>query len=218
MAINNGGVYGRNRNKAGGVVWFKWNALQVFREYVAKISNPNTTSQQIVRARFKACMRVARMARRALNTAMHSICRSMSTTVYGWCVKKNWEAVSASAPDDVTINWAEVKVSEGNCDEVTFGAVDWGETAHLTLTATFNGNVSETNDANDEVYLLAIVPEINQSILSAPAVRSAGSVSITCPAGWNGMTAHLYGFVVSKAAASMGIPSDSAYIGHHEVE
>lgn len=218
MAINNGGVYGKNRNKAGGVVWFKWNALQVFREYVAKISNPNTTSQQIVRARFKACMRVARIARRALNVAMHSICRSMSTTVYGWCVKKNWEAVSASSPDDVTINWGVVKVSEGNCDKVTFGAVDWGATSHLTLTATFSGNVSSTNNANDEVYLLAIVPELNQSILSSPAVRSAGTVSITCPVGWNGMTVHLYGFVVSKAAESMGNPSDSSYVGHHEIE
>jgi hypothetical protein len=218
MAINNGGVYGRNRNKAGGVVWFKWNALQVFREYVAQISNPRTDKQQIVRARFKTCMRIARMARRALNVAMHSICRSMSNTVYGWCVKKNWEAVSATSPDDVTINWAEVKVSEGNCDEVSWGAVDWGAEEHLTIAATFNGNVSETNNADDEVYMLAVVPELNQSILSSPAVRSAGAISLECPAGWNGMTVHLYGFTVSKDEGTMGMPSDSAYVGHHELE
>lgn len=218
MAINNGGVYGRNRNKAGGVVWFKWNALQVFREYVAQISNPRTDKQQMVRARFKQCMRVARMARRALNIAMHSICRSMSTTVYGWFVKKNWEAVSATSPDDVTINWAEVVVSEGNCDAVTFGAVDWGAEEHLTIAVTFSGNLSETNDADDEVYLLGIVPELNQSVLSSAAVRSAGEVSLICPAGWNGMDVHLYGFVVSQDETSLGTPSDSSYIGHHELE
>lgn len=218
MAINNGGVYGRNRNKAGGVVWFKWNALQVFREYVAQISNPRTDKQQIVRARFKECMRIARMARRALNVAMHSICRSMSTTVYGWCVKKNWEAVSASSPDNVTINWAVIKVSEGNCDEVTWGAVDWGAEEHLTIAATFAGNVGQTNDADDEVYILAVVPELNQSLLSSPTVRSAGEITLTCPAGWNGLTVHLYGFTVSKSEESMGMPSDSAYIGQHELE
>lgn len=217
MAINNGGVYGKNRNKAGGVVWFKWNALQVFREYVARISNPNTDKQQIVRARFKTCMRVARMCRRALNVAMHSVCRSMSTTVYGWCVKKNWEAVSASSPDDVTINWAEVKVSEGNCDEVSFGAVDWGAAEHLTIGVTFNGNLGPTNDSDDEVYILAINPELNQGLLSSPAVRSAGEITLTCPAGWNGMNVHLFGFCVSKAEETNGTPSDSAYIGHHEL-
>ena len=218
MAINNGGVYGKNRNKAGGVVWFKWNALQVFREYVARISNPNTDKQQMVRARFKSCMRVARMCRRALNVAMHSVCRSMSTTVYGWCVKKNWEAVSATSPDDVTINWAEVKVSEGNCDRVTFGTTDWGSTAHLTIAVAFNGNVASTNDSDDDVYILAVVPELNQGILSSPAVRSAGEVSLACPTGWNGMQVHLYGFCVSKAEATSGTPSDSAYIGHHELQ
>lgn len=217
MAINNGGVYGRNRNKAGGVVWFKWNALQVFREYVAQISNPRTDKQQIVRARFKGCMRIARMARRALNVAMHSVCRSMSTTVYGWCVKKNWEAVSASSPDDITINWAEVKVSEGNCDEVTWGTIDWGDEEHLTIAATFVGNVGQTNSADDEVYLLAVVPELNQSLLSSPAVRSAGEISLICPAGWNGMTVQLYGFTVSQSEGTMGIPSDSAYVGHHDL-
>lgn len=217
MAINNGGVYGKNRNKAGGVVWFKWNALQVFREYVARISNPNTDKQQIVRARFKTCMRVARMVRRALNTAMHSVCRSQSTTVYGWCVKKNWEAVSASSPDSVIINWAEVAVSEGNCDGVNFSTIDWGEDEHLTIAAVFDGNLAPTNDADDEVYILAVCPELNQGIMSSPAVRSAGEISLTCPAGWNGMNLHLYGFVVSKAESTSGTPSDSVYIGHHEL-
>lgn len=217
MAINNGGVYGKNRNKAGGVVWFKWNALQVFREYISQVSNPRTDKQQIVRARFKGCMRIARMVRRALNTAMHSICRSMSTTVYGWCVQKNWEAVSASSPDDVTINWTEVVISEGNCDGVSFGTIDWGATEHLTITANFSGNLSATNSADDEVYILAIVPEINKALMSSPAVRSTGEVSLTCPADWNGMQVHLYGFVVSKDEPTMGNPSDSVYIGHHEL-
>lgn len=209
---------GMFRGKIGNVVTMIMRGRNFVRIYVDEIANPNTDKQLIIRARFTKLGKLAADFLDALTLGFHYKAKQKKDFPANEFLRANWEAVSASSPDDVTVNWAEMKVAEGPTKDVTFGAVDWGATEHLTIAATFTGNTGTTTDSDDEVYIFAYVPELNEGILSSPAVRSAGEISLTVPAGWNGMTAHLWGFTIGKTKKTNGKASDSAYIGHAEIQ
>ena len=62
---------------------------------------------------------------------------------------------------------------------------------------------------DDEVYVYAYCPEMEEGVLSASAWRRSGSVQLTLPERWQGKTVHLYGFAVDEKGAA----SATAYIG-----
>ena len=62
---------------------------------------------------------------------------------------------------------------------------------------------------DDEVYVYAYCPEMEQGVLSAPAYRRMGSVQLTLPERWQGKEVHLYGFAVDLD----GEASETVYIG-----
>ena len=207
------------RGKIGNVVTMIQRGRNFVRIYVDEIANPNTDKQQLIRARFKKLGQLAAEFLAAITQGFHYKAKQKKDFPANEFLRVNWEAVSASSPDDVTVNYAEMKVAEGPTKEVTFGAVDWGADEHLTIAVTYTGNTdSSARNGDDEVYIFAYVPEINEGILSSPAVRSAGEISLTVPAGWNGLVVHLWGFTIGKTKKTMGKASDSAYIGHHEIE
>ena len=79
-----------------------------------------------------------------------------------------------------------------------------------TVTIPFEKNPLHMRaNADDEVYLLALCPDLDDHQLSAPAYRRRKSVSITLPDEWHGHEVHLYGFVRDYA----GRASASTYIG-----
>ena len=67
----------------------------------------------------------------------------------------------------------------------------------------------EQASGDDEVYLYAYCPEMEEGVLSAPAWRRMGSVSIKLPDRWQGKEVHLYGFAVDYE----GNASATTYIG-----
>ena len=210
---------GMFRGKIGNVVTMIMRGRNFVRIYVDEIANPNTDKQQIVRARFTKLGQLAANFLDAITQGFHYKAKQKKDFPANEFLRVNWEAVSASSPDDVTVNFAELKVAEGPTKEVTFGTVDWGSTEHLEIAVTFNGNTSAAaGDADDEVYIFCYVPELGEGLLSSPAVRSAGEISLTVPTGWNGMVAHLWGFSIGKTKKTNGKASDSAYIGHAEIQ
>lgn len=82
----------------------------------------------------------------------------------------------------------------------------------------------ERASGDDEVYLYAYCPEMEQGVLSAPAYRRMGSVQLTLPERWQGKEVHLYGFAVDyegNASATVYIgmldtikDSEARYYGH----
>ena len=67
----------------------------------------------------------------------------------------------------------------------------------------------ERASGDDEVYVYAYCPEMEEGVLSAPAYRRMGSVQLTLPERWQGKEVHLYGFAVDYE----GNASDTTYIG-----
>ena len=54
-------------------------------------------------------------------------------------------------------------------------------------------------------------------MLSEPVKRNIGSVTASVPANWNGLEVHVWGFTIGGGADTMGLPSDSAYLGSGEL-
>ena len=73
----------------------------------------------------------------------------------------------------------------------------------------------EWNDGSgdDEVYVYAYCPEMEEGVLSASAWRRSGSVQLTLPERWQGKEIHFYGFAVDEKGAT----SDTVYIGAMEM-
>ena len=66
---------------------------------------------------------------------------------------------------------------------------------------------------DDEVYVYAYCPEMEEGVLSASAWRRSGSVQLTLPERWQGKAVHLYGFAVDEK----GQASATVYIGAREM-
>ena len=67
---------------------------------------------------------------------------------------------------------------------------------------------------DDEVYVYAYCPEMEEGVLSASAWRRSGSVQLTLPERWQGKEIHFYGFAVDEK----GRASATVYIGRMETE
>ena len=70
----------------------------------------------------------------------------------------------------------------------------------------------ERASGNDEVYVYAYCPEREEGVLSAPAYRKTGRVSLELPDRWQGLEVHFYGFAVDDR----GEASETTYIGRLE--
>ena len=66
---------------------------------------------------------------------------------------------------------------------------------------------------DDEVFVYAYCPEMEEGVLSASAWRRSGRVQLTLPERWQGKAVHLYGFAVDEK----GQASATVYIGVMEM-
>lgn len=204
--------------KVGPHVYRMWKGRNVAAILPASVHNPNTNKQKLVRVRFKAAVQTASDMFSAIRLGLAQRAKQYRFTESNYFVRVNWDAISASSPDDVTVDYSEITIAEGSIKKVTATTIDWGTTEHLTIAANFTDNTGDNADANDDVYMFAYVPELNEGITSTASTRSTGSVSIAAPASWNGMSAHVWLFCVGQGTATFGKDSDSSYAGHDEIQ
>ncbi len=211
------GIDGAVMGKVGQHVGRIWKGRPVLAIYQPNVANPNTTAQQIARARLSKLGQLSSAFLTALNAGLQFEAKKLRITNPNVFVKNNYAQVTALSADDVTVNYSGLQVAQGNLPECSFGQVDFGEAQHLQLSCPLTGN-SDMPGANeqDSVYLAAYCPEKNQCVLGSPARRSASSVSVNVPAGWDGMDVHVYAFAIS-ANKQRPTASPTAYLGTGEV-
>jgi hypothetical protein len=110
-------------------------------------------------------------------------------------------------------------VSLGNLPGVVFSS-SIGTSTPGTLTVTVTDVMSGVMDASDEdnIYVFAYCPDAGNGVLSAPARRTDGAtLSVRYPSSWSGLEVHVYGFVMGGIAKTMGVASNSEYVGHAEL-
>ena len=212
------GPWGPMTGRVGNLVGRMWKGRNVMAIRPASVADPKSMRQQMVRARFGTLAELASKMYVAVVTGMKMRATQMSITQSNAFIRENWEAVSVSSPSDVVVNYSQIKLSEGSLYPVTFGRADYGSGEHLVVEVPFTGNSGRTGaDDADEVYIYAYVAALNEGILSAASFRTAGTVVIEVPTGWNGMDVNLWGFAVGRGASTNGKVSDSYYIGHGEI-
>ncbi len=223
MANQDFNVLGNQRGKVGNVVGFVRKGKQCYRGYVAHVSQSKSEALAIWKARFATLGKLGMAFRGAVNRGYQRLLKGSGMTAVNIFVKKNKEAVTlASLGSDPTVDYGALVVAEGNLPFVSFGAIDTSEESTVevpfdTDSATYPGATE-----NDQVYLFVYQPDTLTGIMSLPASRSAGAVTLEVPKVWSGMKVHVYGFAVNPeehwdenllATIPQGEASNSTYIG-----
>ncbi len=213
------GYMGDQIGKLGTAVGYRWKGRSVMRSYQKYVSNPRTPKQMIVRSRFKRLITLNRAFHWGSKVGLSAAASAMGITEGNLFVHLNWPNVTAVSPDDVTVNYSSLKLSLGDLPEATFGAVNFGSGSHLHIEAPLTGGADQFGaDENDDVYLFAYCPELNQGAIGSAAKRTAEKVSVNVPASWDGMEVYVYGFAVGgKEGLNLGLTSRTAYCGSGEV-
>lgn len=130
------------------------------------------------------------------------------TYAYQQGIKLNFSQVSLSAQNVPSIAYSGVVISKGKIPNASFAAPSFQETNRIEVT--YVGNDAEVGaKATDKVYIMAYCPVLNSALVSRPNPRTADSVTIDTPLGWNGSVVHVWGYVVRSAR----VVSDSVYVG-----
>lgn len=165
----------------------------------------NTKKQRVTRTAFLAITGLAKGLKDCL-FGLSPIAKQKRITLRNTFVKENFKNVEVYADNTSTAetDFSEVVLSKGDHPSVTFGSPDASQP--LTVSVTYSTQ-EDSPDArgDDSVYLVIYHPIDNKGVISQPARRSAGSVSITVPSDWNGASVKVYGFVQgygSEAAAT----------------
>lgn len=218
MAKYYGGTNSPFYGKFGNAVARKWRTENVISAYQPKVSNPQTKAQTAVRNRFSALSNLCGILATAINIGFYP--DSMGNKAFPRAVfmKKNFGNTIADAQGEVEIDYSAMLLSDGSLPEVFFGALDLETAGTIRATFTANGDDPEAS-VNDQVYLVAFNVQGERCIVSAPANRSAESVSINYPVYWSGQKVQVWGFVTKNGELnSMDDVSKTSYIGSGNVE
>ena len=212
MSKNFKGYMGDQIGKLGTAVGRKWKRKMVYSAYQGKVKNPNTEEQQLVRARFALLGSMAASFLDATEIGFAQRADSKAMTESDYFVKKNWRAVTATDPESIDVDYDAIVVSEGRTPWVAFGTPSFAEEAEVSVTFD-TGNSQSNVSPDDKVYLFVYQPDTDMGVLSLPAARGTGSITVAVPSIWSGMKVHLYGFAVGAHGKTTGKASMSAYVG-----
>lgn len=208
--INQGILDGFN-GKVGTVVGYKFKDKKVMRAYVDKIRNPRTSLQMDNRERFKTLTQLASAFIGANKIGLERVANSLRNTVNNSFMKVNQGAVSVMG-GEAEVDYGSLKCSIGSLPQAGFGNASFAEPQRVSVSYSTSADMPRA-DAQDKVYLFVYQPDTKQGILSAPALRTTGTLELPVPSTWTGLTVHVYGFAVGDGRDNAGLRSDSCYIG-----
>ena len=216
MAKLDMGILGPFRGKVGTVVGYVWRGRAVMRGYQRHINYPDTASQQAERQWFIGMVRFAAAARQALLLGLRARAGREQMTEGNAFVKLNkgcFGRTQAPISDGYeSIDYERITLAEGPAAPVRFtgAAVD----GRGVLSVDYERNsMPGRAKAADRVYIYVYNVSTREGLLSAPAERRRGGLSMQLPDGWNSQNIRLWGFVVDgegRASASACLPFGDA--------
>lgn len=230
MAKQRFGINDGYRGTVGTVIGYEWRGKWCLRSRPRFVHNPRTPKQMAARGLFALVSQLASQMRSALRLGMHNEALKVHRTECNHFMSLNAACFSLSN-NQLQVDYENLLIAVGPVAPVGFEApilpsVETRPAAslHPSLRAETRQDASlpeivvpfEKNplhlssSSDDEVYLYAWCPELQQGVLSTPAYRRQRQVTISLPDNWVGLEVHLYGFVTDYA----GRASDSTYIGY----
>lgn len=229
MAKQRFGINDGYRGTVGTVIGYQWRGKWCLRSRPRFVHNPRTPKQMAARGLFALVSQLASQMRSALRLGMHNEALKVHRTECNHFMSLNAACFSLSN-NQLQVDYENLLIAVGPVAPVGFEApilpsVETRPAAslHPSLRAETRQDASlpeivvpfEKNplhlssSSDDEVYLYAWCPAMDEGLLSVPAYRRTRQVKITLPDRWAGHEVHLYGFVTDYA----GRASASTYIG-----
>lgn len=202
--------------RVGNVVFRKYRNGVVTSVRPIPSSKAPTDKQLFVRIKFSQLVKLARAFAAAAMEGFYPLPQGMlgARNIF---VKTNKNNVHVSNDGEVEINYSKLQVSSGVLPLVNFKTpvTDTG----LTVTVPFDAESDIPGaDDKDKVFIVVYQPELQQGILSAPALRSVGTIGVKVPALWSGTEVHIYGFVVGGGRLNDNDRSTTMYLGKSTIE
>ena len=224
MSKNIQGILGTQYGKIGPVVGYTWKGKPCYRAYTNRGKQPNTPKQQLARAIFKTFNMLACKFAPAINFGFLMKANSEHTIIRNVFVKVNSEldVVTATTPDNVSIDYTAIAIAQGPLQQPFFGAPQSSTPGQIDVAITGN-NFGDATE-NDKIVLVAYIPDLKLCIVDKTATRATANGHITVPAAAASMKAHVWGFAragvseptyIEDYGADMlpGQCSDSQYLG-----
>ncbi len=207
MAKQSFGINDGYRGTVGTVIGYQWRGKWCLRSRPRFVRNPRTPKQMAARGLFAHASQLASRMRSVLRLGMRNQALKAHRTECNHFMSLNTPCFSL-ADNQLHVDYENLLVAVGPVAPVGFAEPTVGEAG---ITLPFEKNpLHLSSSSDDEVYLYAWCPSLQQGTLSAPAFRRNRQVSISLPENWTGLEVHLYGFVTDYA----GRASDSVYIGY----
>ena len=213
MARCNNGFLGAFSGRLGPAVGYLWMGRQCVRSLPTEVHNPRTPRQQAGRAVFGAVSSLAASMSQALVVGLRGVAAAMRMSARNVFISLNRQHISLVEGEPV-VDYGALRVAEGELEGVVFqthapvglAAATPSNLEGEQINVTFT---SEGGRGADYVYLYAYAPEVGMGLLSVPALRCAGRVSIELPTAFRGHAVHLYGFAWDRDLQA----SPSVYLG-----
>ena len=211
MSKNFKGYMGDQIGKLGTAVGRKWKRKMVYASYQGRVRNPRTEQQLLVRARFSLLSQLSCALQDALRLGLKRYAYQRQETEHNSFVRLNYKAIGGSEPDELTVGYDELVVSQGALPNVQYGTPSFETPMQVTVPITApNTGVGHADDS-DIVYLVAYCPGLQSGCVSDGSVhRSDGSLMLSVPAAWQGQKVYVFGF--AESASTYGT-SMSSYLG-----
>ena len=192
MAKQRYGINDGFRGTVGTVIGYLWRGKWCLRSRPRFVHNPRTARQQCNRQQFKLVVQMAGEMKEALRHGLHerSMAQHMTECNYFYRINKGCFAMVDNA---LEVDYENLMISDGDVvpvvlhEPVCDGA---------TVAVPFEADDGERHGSSaDQVFLYAWCPDCGEGLLSLPAYRRTGLVSIELPIMWQGCEVHLYAFV-----------------------
>ena len=200
------------KGKVGLLVSYQWRGKWITRTFSSKPRNPRSEKQQAHRMLFKQEVQLAGRMNWVLRETLDAISAEHGMTACNYFIKRNQAAFGAE-DGALSVNWADLVLSEGPVAPVAFGVPEITE--GTTLTINFERNPLHKPSNNfDRVYVYLYCPELQMGFFTAPVYRRELRLSVVLPEVFVGHEVQLWGMVQDHA----GRWSDTIYIGYGPVE
>lgn len=191
MATFKDGYMGAFNGKLGPAIGYMWKGRPCLRSHQAFVKDPRTRNQLRSRSAFSTVSALAADMRSAIEIGLRGLATERGCSVGNTFISLNHRCVAANDGTAV-IDYTSVQVAGGGLEGVDFGTLEVEEPSLARVG--FTTAAGSAADSDDYVYLYAYLPSLNHGLLSLPAARAAGSVSLRLPQQWCGRETHFYGF------------------------
>ena len=204
-------------NKVGNIVGYMSLGKQVTRSYQSEVRNPRTSAQLLQRAKFKALLEESRMFVGAYRLGLKDEARSRKRTPFSQFMAINAGNVTGVDPESLTIAHDNMVCAMGVIPNMI---LDVDHIDQTSVPGTISVAVQERNLGSflsrddDEFYLVATCPELNQGCLGAKQARGgATELEVIPPSSWSGKKVYIYVFGLGTAGENQGKSTSSELVG-----